>query len=258
MSYAYGKAQIQGEVKLPDHLIDQHMSEAEKKEHGLEQFYAQQQSEMEKRLEMVFRQINAKAKVDAHAPSGQLSRSRSITSPALVEPEQGKGAKGAPKPKKSESSHSMKDTIESHEIEDYLVKACKMTPKQVAACKRSPADLPVKPLDQVPYITDMIWEIDESGDGTVNFEEFKRAYERAAVDRTGFEPRKLTTLIDFLLMDEESLGYVTEEQISELMTARYGACYRTPFARLRGCLARMFAAHVGDCAPSVSRFRIFS
>ena len=103
-----------------------------------------------------------------------------------------------------------------------------MTEKHVAACTRGPAGPPVKPLDQVPYIEDMIWEVDENGCGSIDLAQFQRCYERAAADRSGFEPRKLATLVDFLLMDEENLGYVTEDQISELMTARYGTWLRRP------------------------------
>ena len=121
-----------------------------------------------------------------------------------------------------ENQDFLKDTIERREIEECLLKHCKMAPKHVAACTRGPTGPHVKPLDQVPYIDDMIWEVDENGSGSVDLAQFKRCYERAAADRSGFEPRKLATLVDFLLMDEENLGYVTEDQISELMTARYG------------------------------------
>ena len=54
MSYAYGAFQIKGEVTLPEHTRDRHMSDAKKKELGLEEFYEHQQKAMEKRLEMVF------------------------------------------------------------------------------------------------------------------------------------------------------------------------------------------------------------
>jgi hypothetical protein len=180
------------------------MTEAQRKEVELEEFYAHQQKAMDKRLEMVFRQINgAKPTKDA--------KDASTRTPAM------------PLFSMNENQGGLKHTIHPHEIEECLLHTCKMSAKQVASCWRGPADLPVKPLDQVPYIEDMIWEVDETGDGVVSLDEFKRCYERAAVDRTGFEPRKLTTLVDFLLMDEENLGFVTQDQITELMTARYGA-----------------------------------
>ena len=175
------------------------MTEAERKEAELEEFYAHQKKAMDKRLEMVFWQINGAAH----------------DKPELSPKTSGSGMR-------DNQQDLMKFTLEHHEIEETLLKLCKMSPKQVAACTRGPADNPVKPLDQVPYIEDMIWEGDETGDGLVNIDEFKRCYERAKADRTGFEPRKLATLVDFLLMDEENLGFVTEDQISELMTARYG------------------------------------
>jgi len=180
------------------------LTEAQKKELELEEFYAHQQKAMDKRLEMVFRQINQQSQLESTASGGGATPRD-------------------PRASAREVQELMKHTIEHHELETCLLKLCKMTAKQVAACTRGPADLPVKPLDQVPYLEDMIWEVDETGDGMVSIDEFKRCYQRAAADRSGFEPRKLATLIDFLLMDEEYLGFVTEDQIIELMTARYGA-----------------------------------
>jgi len=58
---------------------------------------------------------------------------------------------------------AMMDKIAEGELEECLLRLCKMSAKQVDGCTRGPGDLPVKPLDQVPYIQDMIWEIDESG-----------------------------------------------------------------------------------------------
>jgi len=54
----------------------------------------------------------------------------------------------------------------------------------------------------------MIWEVDEDGDGYVNWEEYMSAYERAVADKAGVEPRKLSTLIEFLLLDEEEHNWV--------------------------------------------------
>ena len=72
----------------------------------------------------------------------------------------------------------------------------------------------------------MIWEVDETGDGRITFDEFALAYRRAAADRSGFEPRKLVTLIDFMLLDEDLEGFVTEDKILELMTLRSGFSVR--------------------------------
>lgn len=57
MSHHHGKAQIRGEAELPEHR-KKGLSDAQRKEAELEEFYAHQQKAMEKRLEVVFRQIN--------------------------------------------------------------------------------------------------------------------------------------------------------------------------------------------------------
>jgi hypothetical protein len=49
----------------------------------------------------------------------------------------------------------------------------------------------------------MIWEIDDTGEGKIAWDEFVRCYSRASHDTTGFEPRKLATLIEFMMMDEQ-------------------------------------------------------
>jgi hypothetical protein len=54
----------------------------------------------------------------------------------------------------------------------------------------------------------MIWEVDEDGDGYVSWDEYMSAYERAVADKGGTEPRKLSTLIEFLLLDEEENNWV--------------------------------------------------
>eukprot|EP01050_Picozoa_sp_SAG11_P016371 SAG11_NODE_2228_length_3654_cov_1.962640_4_plen_178_part_00 len=91
----------------------------------------------------------------------------------------------------------------------------------------------------MPWIGAVIWEIDDSSGGTVDWDEFQLAYRRASADQTGFEPRKvsfthavnympcssefdayshdalrfaqLAWLIEFLLMDEHNQGFVTGE-----------------------------------------------
>ena len=222
-----------GAAVLPSRRSKENLTDAERREVELEEFYAHQQKAMDKRLELVFRQING-AKSTKDAKDG--SRTPATPSAGVSDQE------------------GLKSTIDRREIEECLLKNCKMSTKQVASCSRGPADLPVKPLDQVPYIEDMIWEVDETGDGMVNLDEFKRCYDRAAADKTGFEPRKLTTLVDFLLMDEENLGFVTQDQIVELMTARYGA-WGCPCGSVACHMLTSAANLVHSCGPS---FRFFS
>ena len=55
---------------------------------------------------------------------------------------------------------------------------------------------------------DMIWEVDEDGDGCVSWDEYLSCYERAVADKAGLEPRKLSTLVEFLMLDEEENNWV--------------------------------------------------
>lgn len=215
--YHNGQVQTTTTFGNTQHQLDRDtLTPTQQREQELEEFYAHQQKAMDKRLEMVFRQINNQR--ENPAAWGRGASMRNMGPLANSEDEAAR-----------EKEKVKGDKIDVDELEECLLRLCKMTAKQVDGCSRGPADLPVKPLDQVPYIQDMIWEIDESGDGVVTMHEFKKCYQRAAADETGFEPRKLATLIDFLLMDEEFLGFVTEDQIIELMTARYGE--RAPPAR---------------------------
>ena len=50
--------------------------------------------------------------------------------------------------------------------------------------------------------------MDEDGDGYVSWDEYLSAYERAVADKAGIEPRKLSTLVEFLMLDEEENNWV--------------------------------------------------
>lgn len=98
-------------------------------------------------------------------------------------------------------------------------------------------------VEAVPSVEEMIWEIDDSTDGTIGWAEFVRAYRRASNDWTGFEPRKLAWLIEFLMMDEHNQGFVTEAQISDLMVMRCGPHGTPPL--LPQCCASAASAAAG-------------
>uniref|UniRef100_A0A7S2RYL3 Calmodulin n=1 Tax=Mucochytrium quahogii TaxID=96639 RepID=A0A7S2RYL3_9STRA len=52
-------------------------------------------------------------------------------------------------------------------------------------------------------IDDMIWEVDENLDGTVEWDEFLLTYQRNLVDVTGLEPCQLFNVVQFLLYDKD-------------------------------------------------------
>lgn len=51
-----------------------------------------------------------------------------------------------------------------------------------------------------------IWEVDDDNDGVVDWDEFRTMFYRVRDDQTGCEPRRLFTIVDFLLLDKNHSG----------------------------------------------------
>ena len=51
-------------------------------------------------------------------------------------------------------------------------------------------------------VEDMIWEVDEDCDRAINWEEFKSMFYRVRHDKTGWEPRRLFNVIEFMMHDK--------------------------------------------------------
>ncbi|CAG9464559.1 unnamed protein product [Pedinophyceae sp. YPF-701] len=71
-------------------------------------------------------------------------------------------------------------------------------------------------------IEDMIWEVDEDCDKAVNWDEFRGMYYRCREDKTGFEPRRLYNVVEFLINDKDGSGDVSVEEAQQIMYLRYG------------------------------------
>lgn len=72
----------------------------------------------------------------------------------------------------------------------------------------------------------MIWEVDETLDGTVCWDELLLAYRRVRSDSTGLEPRALYDLVDFLMHDSDLDGTVAVDEARQLMFMRYGSAFQ--------------------------------
>ena len=46
----------------------------------------------------------------------------------------------------------------------------------------------------------MIWEVDTNLNGYISYDEYERMYKRCVVDKKELEPKKLYTLIQFLML----------------------------------------------------------
>ena len=115
----------------------------------------------------------------------------------------------------------------------------------------------VKDLQDVPWVQDMIWEVDENGDGYVAWDNLKATFQRTSEDRTGYEPSKLISLVDFLLMDTEEDGFTTETKIVDFMLLRYGLHDRHP--AVLAMLGRHFRLQANPDAADIdpAAYRIY-
>lgn len=71
-------------------------------------------------------------------------------------------------------------------------------------------------------IEEIIWEVDESLDGVVDWDEFKLTYQRNLADTTGLEPCQLFNVIQFMIYDKDGSGKVTVDETMHMLYTRYG------------------------------------
>eukprot|EP00898_Chlorokybus_atmophyticus_P002172 jgi/Chlat1/2956/Chrsp2S08911 len=71
-------------------------------------------------------------------------------------------------------------------------------------------------------IEDMIWEVDEDCDKVVTWVEFQQMYNRCRNDKTGYEPRRLFNVVEFMMNDKDSSGTVSAEEAMQILYMRFG------------------------------------
>lgn len=71
-------------------------------------------------------------------------------------------------------------------------------------------------------VRDMIWEVDDDGDGTINWREFKTIYQRVREDDQGKEPRRMYNVIEFMVFDSDNDGSIDLTEVMQLFYQRYG------------------------------------
>merc|ERR1712217_278547 len=67
-----------------------------------------------------------------------------------------------------------------------------------------------------------IWEVDDDLDNMVAWDEFLIMYQRCISDQTGYEPRNLFNLVQFLMYDKEFHGRISVEQTLQILFVRHG------------------------------------
>lgn len=68
----------------------------------------------------------------------------------------------------------------------------------------------------------MIWEVDEDCDKALTWVEFTAMYERCRNDTTGYEPRSLCNVVEFMMNDKDDSGTVTIDEATNHLYLRHG------------------------------------
>lgn len=68
----------------------------------------------------------------------------------------------------------------------------------------------------------MIWEVDDDADDVVVWEEFETMFHRVRNDRTGYEPRKLFNVVEFLMHDKNHNGMIDMDECMSILYRRFG------------------------------------
>lgn len=71
-------------------------------------------------------------------------------------------------------------------------------------------------------VQDMIWEVDEDLDGAVSWEEFECLFWRKRTDKSGWEPRRLFNVLEFMMYDKDSSGSIDLDECMEILYQRFG------------------------------------
>ena len=66
----------------------------------------------------------------------------------------------------------------------------------------------------------MVWEVDTNLNGYISFDEYERMYKNCVIDKKEREPKRLYTLVQFLMFDKDHKGYITEEDTLEVLCIR--------------------------------------
>ena len=66
----------------------------------------------------------------------------------------------------------------------------------------------------------MVWEVDTNLNGYISFDEYERMYKNCIIDKKEREPKRLYTLVQFLMFDKDHKGYITEEDTLEILCIR--------------------------------------
>ena len=75
-----------------------------------------------------------------------------------------------------------------------------------------------------PEIEEILWEVDDHLDGTLDWDEITTYYKRCKADSTGLEPMDFYYLLSFLMYDQDKTGYVTIDTVMKMMYVLKSSC----------------------------------
>jgi hypothetical protein len=67
-----------------------------------------------------------------------------------------------------------------------------------------------------------IWEVDDDADGCIDWNEFRTMFYRVRDDQTGYEPRKLFSVVEFLMLDKNLNGSIDLDECMSILYQRFG------------------------------------
>ena len=64
--------------------------------------------------------------------------------------------------------------------------------------------------------------LDTDESGSVSWEEFRTMFQRVRADKSGWEPKKLFNLVEFMMHDKDASGTIDREECMEILFRRFG------------------------------------
>ncbi|KNC47551.1 outer dynein arm docking complex 3 [Thecamonas trahens ATCC 50062] len=70
-------------------------------------------------------------------------------------------------------------------------------------------------------VDDIVWECDSDADGFLTLADIESMYYRAPQEASEFSPSRLLNLVEFLMYDPESSGFITVEDAMHIICRRF-------------------------------------
>ena len=78
-----------------------------------------------------------------------------------------------------------------------------------------------------------IWEVDDDADGAIDWNEFRTTFYRVRDDQTGYEPRKLFNVVEFIMHDKNLNGSIDLDECMSILYTRFGKVRAQSLQRVR-------------------------